>query len=1215
MKEDCPKCDLLFNKIFTLDLKDLPSNVQVQIVQFLIYCFQSISEDIVRSSCLKTVSLHIWKHIDPRVLNTIFNEHPRIRNAWKKHVEKSNKSYYPDFLYNLIGHCISQIEQSDWSPDNILFVEKFLELLIDLISQLPTRRFLRLLIESCHFLVIGKNSNLAKSSNGKLFNQLLDILDFYIKFEIDDFTGNEIEYNDFVKNHYEKIEKIQLSAFMFFDGDMKTFSLANVASLDSKFKLSQYLSSISDEKLIEFCRTLLILKEDEILPRELLLDELARLFERRKSHLDEINNTSIYPSENSLWDYNLAPNTYRYGSLALPKLNLQFLTMHDQLLRNYTLYRAESISSIRDDLEMSIKRMKPRISRSDTTIFTGWSRMAIPIQGFKITNVLKADIGDSYPSLVTGEVSFKIPSRVSDEKKEWEGLKPREVLFFLTIKATVLDGVEITDESKDSFKKLYGVQYLRCGEILETVDSEGNTILPGASTNTHMRTLKVVMDPVQYQFDTDNILDTHSTGTPNEMIYNTFNLMIRRKSKENNFKAVLETIRDLMNSKRSVPEWMADVFLGFGDPESCTHIEDSKILDFVDTFVSSDHLISSFPGHEVNIEGDLNGHSRYKVTFDSQQTLAVRPYNPKLVTPYPNQTISRNSIRFTPKQVEVIKSSMNKGLTMVVGPPGTGKTDVAVQILSNWYHNFPTERTLIVTHSNNALNQIFEKVACLDLDERYMVRLGQGGNYLETTKDFSKAGRVAYLLQLRLDLLQLVSRLCIALSKPTDIAYSCETALSFYKFDVVSRWEKFNHELTNLSDSDRNAEMIAKIFPFTRFFFDCPQPLFDLDCTYEELYDKSVTCYEYIKKIFEQLEECRPFELLRSNYDRENHIVMKQAKVIAMTCTHAALKRAQLVELGFKFDNILIEEAAQILEIETVIPLLLQESPMNTSNRLKRVVLLGDHNQLPPIVQNITLQKYCHFDQSLFTRFIRLGVPFITLDYQGRSRPSLSELYKWNYKDLKDLDNVITGKEFVLANPGFAYDYQLIDVPEFHGMGESMPTPHFYQNLGEAEYIVAVYMYMRMLGYPKEKISIITTYNGQKSLIRDIVRTRCSDDERYGWPSKITTVDRYQGQQNDYVLLSLVRTKTVGHIRDIRRLIVSMSRARLGLYIFCRQDIFKDCYELSKIFSILGKRPSNLMLVKGESYSTSFERTLDDPIPDDSLLKVENIFHMGQIIE
>ncbi len=62
-------------------------------------------------------------------------------------------------------------------------------------------------------------------------------------------------------------------------------------------------------------------------------------------------------------------------------------------------------------------------------------------------------------------------------------------------------------------------------------------------------------------------------------------------------------------------------------------------------------------------------------------------------------------------------------------------------------------------------------------------------------------------------------------------------------------------------------------------------------------------------------------------------------------------------------------------------------------------------------------------------------------------------------------------------------------------------------------------------------------------------------------------MDRYQGQQNDYVLISLVRTKAVGHLRDVRRLVVAMSRARLGLYIFARVELFQNCYELSPAFN------------------------------------------------
>ena len=55
------------------------------------------------------------------------------------------------------------------------------------------------------------------------------------------------------------------------------------------------------------------------------------------------------------------------------------------------------------------------------------------------------------------------------------------------------------------------------------------------------------------------------------------------------------------------------------------------------------------------------------------------------------------------------------------------QTDVAVQIIANLYHSFPTQRTVIITHSNAALNDIFDKVMARgDVDERYILRLGSG---------------------------------------------------------------------------------------------------------------------------------------------------------------------------------------------------------------------------------------------------------------------------------------------------------------------------------------------------------------------------------------------------------------------------------------------------------------------------------------------------------
>jgi Intron-binding protein aquarius N-terminus len=49
-------------------------------------------------------------------------------------------------------------------------------------------------------------------------------------------------------------------------------------------------------------------------------------------------------------------------------------------------------------------------------------------------------------------------------------------------------------------------------------------------------------------------------------VYGGFNVLQRRKAKENNFKAVLESIRDLMHEEAAIPAWMHDLFLGYGDP-------------------------------------------------------------------------------------------------------------------------------------------------------------------------------------------------------------------------------------------------------------------------------------------------------------------------------------------------------------------------------------------------------------------------------------------------------------------------------------------------------------------------------------------------------------------------------------------------------------------------------------------------------------------------
>jgi len=108
----------------------------------------------------------------------------------------------------------------------------------------------------------------------------------------------------------------------------------------------------------------------------------------------------------------------------------------------------------------------------------------------------------------------------------------------------------------------------------------------------------------------------------------------------------------------------------------------------------------------------------------------------------------------------------------------------------------------------------------------------------------------------------------------------------------------------------------------------------------------------------------------------------------------------------------------------------------------------------------------------------------------------------------------------------------------------------------------------------------------------------------------VTTVDKFQGQQNDFILLSLVRTRFVGHLRDVRRLIVAMSRARLGLYVFCRRSLFEQCYELQPTFQRLLQRPDRLALNLSENMPFT-DRHVEDTGP---IYLVSGLEEMGNIV-
>lgn len=253
---------------------------------------------------------------------------------------------------------------------------------------------------------------------------------------------------------------------------------------------------------------------------------------------------------------------------------------------------------------------------------------------------------------------------------------------------------------------------------------------------------------------------------------------------------------------------------------------------------------------------------------------------------------------------------------------------------------------------------------------------------------------------------------------------------------------------------------------------------------------------------------------------------------------------------------------------------------------------MGDAKQLPPVVKSLALKNYAHFDQSLFTRLLRLGVPHLVLDRQGRSRPELADIYRWRYDDipstgdkqtLGDLPRVESKAEYQTGNVGFAHVAQFVDLSGTSK--ERQPKPFAFENEEEARFIVALFKYMIGIGYRADQVTILTTYNAQKELLLRLLRADAPEDAR---TCQVSTVDRFQGQQNDFILLSTVRSRTsVGHLRDVRRASTAFSRARLGLYVVGCRSTLEQARELQPFLTKLvavakegdGEKATKLALV------------------------------------
>jgi intron-binding protein aquarius len=1135
-----------------------PTKIRTQLISFVIGAFQSLDSGLVRKECAPLVAISIWHNLHADAArDQLFEQTPMLRKAWRAaskrfdagdEVLQARLRFERSWLYTLLLDFLDRLYNSktrDETKDNLSYCERFMELLTDLQSQLPTRRYVNSLLRDLNILAAIRLSPMYTDEDNGLFRDLFSLLSHFTYFPIEDQTGKQLSKLEYDQEHYASLAKLQRTGYAAFGEKLQLLALAHYGSIGNREELEGHLRVLDDSELVELCalmglRTAYPQSSFIVQDRAFFTEALIAVVEQRPTFKDAVRDMPILPTEQVLYESTFLRNESYDGSrpLAIPKLNLQYLTMGDFLWRSFILYRAESFYGIRKDMEDVVKRVQPR-GKGINTKFGGFSRMSIPITKPAIVDVAPSRVGEEHPAYVRAEVILDVSRLQYPVRREWEQLRPGDVVFLLAVEGS--DDVPMRnghdDQKVGEQSKLHK---LRCAEVVQVLDDNGRPLreqahTDGAPPRARQRRLLINIDAVQYKEDMDRVAKGKTD------IYEHINLIVRRRGRENNFQPILDSIRRLTLSDIPAPSWLQEVFLGYGDPASATYKRLSNrmhSIDFRDTFLDWQHLIESLPGRLIEPHEDAQSsfgppyildfpatepdsvparpskkrrRDQVEVAQPTHEALHVSTYKPPNTGPYPADAPKLNRVRFTPAQIEAITSGTQPGLTVVVGPPGTGKTDVATQIISNIYHNFPDQRTLLVAHSNQALNQLFQKIVALDIDERHLLRLGHGEEELETEASYSKHGRVESFLERGTYYLAEVDRLAKNFGAPGSHGSTCETADYFNLVYVKPAWTQY---WDSIQGPDVPFQNIQAHFPFKQYFSNAPQPLFPQNASREEVLDIVQGCYHHVKKIFAELEDIRPFEILRNPRDKANYLLVKEARIIAMTSTHAAMRRQEIASLGFHYDNVIMEEAAQITEIENFIPLALQ-NPQNGELPLQRIVLVGDHLQNSPVIQNLAFRQYANLEQSLFLRLVRLGVPTIMLDQQGRARPSIAELYKWRYSNLGNLPSVSTQPEFVQANAGFRHEYQFINVPDYKGKGEMEPTPHFIQNLGEAEYAVALFMYMRLLGYPASKISILTTYAGQRALIKDVLGHRCKNNRLFGLPKIVATVDKYQGEQND----------------------------------------------------------------------------------------------------
>lgn len=267
--------------------------------------------------------------------------------------------------------------------------------------------------------------------------------------------------------------------------------------------------------------------------------------------------------------------------------------------------------------------------------------------------------------------------------------------------------------------------------------------------------------------------------------------------------------------------------------------------------------------------------------------------------------------------------------------------------------------------------------------------------------------------------------------------------------------------------------------------------------------------------------------------------------IIGCTTTGLTKYRGFLAATGARV--LLIEEAAETREPNVTSALL---------PSLDQLILVGDHQQLPPQCDIARLGgEPFNLNVSLFERLVRNRLPYTMLNQQRRMAPELRYIVQKYYPNLKD-HPLVKDDANRPPIPGMGSRRSWFFT---HEWPEDTDADNSKLNLQEAQMIVSFMRYLVQNGVKPSEITVLTYYRGQRKTILQLLwKEFVPLGTRH---FNVATVDSYQGEENQIVLLSLVRspptpfdTKRVGFLDSMNRATVAISRARRGFFMFGNKE-------------------------------------------------------------